>query len=137
MKRGGLCYNTTAVGAVSGSRASCCCASQQGPHGRFTLKAACRQGYGSWRWGWVATVAASTHLCPQVPRDWVGEERSSVSLNIPLYLVGWLPKEMHFIGCRSVCVCLSVCPPSPEILGSGGCQPSMSEGQRGRKKAKL
>lgn len=55
----------------------------------------------------MVTIAASTRLCAQVPSDWVGEG-STVSPNTILYLVGWLPKEIHFIRCRSVCMCLSV-----------------------------
>lgn len=82
----------------------------------------------------MVTIAASTRLCAQVPSDWVGEEGSTVSPNIILYLVGWLPEEIHFIRCRSVCMCLSIL--TPEILGSSGCQSSMSEGQWGTKKAK-
>lgn len=46
VKHGGICYNTTAAGLVLGSRAPCCCASQQGPSGHFGLWAVCRQGYG-------------------------------------------------------------------------------------------
>lgn len=40
----------------------------------------CRQGYGSWRWGWVA---ANTRQGLQIHKDWEGEEGSSVSSDVP------------------------------------------------------
>lgn len=54
----------------------------------------------------------------------------------PLCLAACLPKEKHFMGCSSVCPCLFV-PPLPAVLGSGRCQPSVSEGRRAERSRAL